>query len=257
MTHGTQAVIACRGRVRTGVRGGADRGPGHGEGRPRRHNQHGRPSKPVSATSTTGDTSTTTGVEDCSGPPLSTYGVASLTAAIVGMTTLGDRAYVVARGQNPPLLGEIDLTSRTLTRTVRLGRGEGGWAATVSGGQVYLGTYPFPDIYRFDPATGEVKLIGTVGPSGGFVWCLTTAPDGTVYSRHFAARRSVGVQAGHRHPAQSRQRRARPAVRTSDRRRRPVRLRGHAAVRICRRVRPDDRCEDEPRMRRPTAARPP
>ncbi|MET7617110.1 hypothetical protein [Streptomyces sp. NPDC005408] len=98
------------------------------------------------------------------------------------MTTLGDRAYVVARGQSPPLLGEIDLTSRTLTRTVRLGRGEGGWAATVSGGQVYLGTYPFPDIYRFDPATGEVKLIGTVGPAGGFVWCLTTAPDGTVYA---------------------------------------------------------------------------
>ncbi|WP_405599086.1 hypothetical protein OG741_17975 [Streptomyces sp. NBC_01410] len=140
------------------------------------------PAGRAGATSTTGDTSTTTGAEDCSGPPLSTYGVASLTAAIVGMTTLGDRAYVVARGQSPPLLGEIDLTSRTLTRTVRLGRGEGGWAATVSGGQVYLGTYPFPDIYRFDPATGEVKLIGTVGPSGGFVWCLTTAPDGTVYA---------------------------------------------------------------------------
>ncbi|MET8299498.1 hypothetical protein ABZW02_36965, partial [Streptomyces sp. NPDC005180] len=36
--------------------------------------------------------------------------------------------------------------------------------------------------YRFDPATGSVTLIGTVGPAGGFVWCLTTAPDGTVYA---------------------------------------------------------------------------
>ncbi|MEU3299163.1 hypothetical protein ABZ729_04945 [Streptomyces sp. NPDC006678] len=118
----------------------------------------------------------------CSGPAVSTYGIATFTAAIVGMTVLGDRAYVVARGQNPPLLGEIDLASKNLTRTVRLPRGEGGWAATVSGGQVYVGTYPTPDIYRFDPATGSVTLIGTVGPAGGFVWCLTTAPDGTVYA---------------------------------------------------------------------------
>ncbi|MFE7134175.1 hypothetical protein ACFVIM_25290 [Streptomyces sp. NPDC057638] len=118
----------------------------------------------------------------CSENPVSTHGIASLTAAIVGITVHEGRAYVVARGQNPPVLGEIDLATRTLLRTVRLNRGEGGWASTVSGGQIYAGTYPFPDIYRFDPATGEVKLIGTVGPSGGFVWCLTTAPDGTVYA---------------------------------------------------------------------------
>ncbi|MFJ9804512.1 hypothetical protein [Streptomyces wuyuanensis] len=118
----------------------------------------------------------------CSGPAVSTYGIATYTAAIVGMTVLGGHAYVVARGQNPPLLGEIDLASRKLTRTVRLSRGEGGWAATVSGGQVYVGTYPVPDLYRFDPATGAVTQLGTIGPSGGFVWCLTTAPDGTVYA---------------------------------------------------------------------------
>lgn len=120
--------------------------------------------------------------DHCSGPPVSTYGIASFTAAIVGMTKLDDRVYVVARGQSPPILGEIDLASKKLTRAVRLPRGEGGWAATVSGGHVYAGTYPYSDIYRFDPATGEVKLIGTVGPAGGFVWCLTTAPDGTVYA---------------------------------------------------------------------------
>lgn len=131
----------------------------------------------------TADRPDTAGSEDhCSEPPISTFGVASFTAAIVGMTRLDDHVYVVARGQSPPVLGEIDLASKKLVRAVRLGRGEGGWAATVSGGQVYAGTYPTPDIYRFDPATGEVKLIGTVGPAGGFVWCLTTAPDGTVYA---------------------------------------------------------------------------
>ncbi|MFI1013424.1 hypothetical protein [Streptomyces sp. NPDC020965] len=118
----------------------------------------------------------------CSGTPITTHGTASLTAAIVSMSVLGDKAYVVARGQNPPVLGEIDLPSKTLVRAVRLNRGEGGWATTVSGGQIYAGTYPFPDIYRFDPVSGEVRLIGTVGPAGGFVWCLTTAPDGTVYA---------------------------------------------------------------------------
>ncbi|GFH34533.1 PQQ-like beta-propeller repeat protein [Streptomyces pacificus] len=118
----------------------------------------------------------------CSDQPVSTYGTATYTAAIVGMTVLGGHAYVVARGQNPPLLGEIELGPGKLTRTVRLARGEGGWAATVSGGQVYVGTYPVPDLYRFDPATGAVTRLGTIGPSGGFVWCLTTAPDGTVYA---------------------------------------------------------------------------
>ncbi|MFE3640892.1 hypothetical protein ACFXOM_07790 [Streptomyces sp. NPDC059169] len=118
----------------------------------------------------------------CDGPPVSTYGIATYTAAIVGMAVLGDRAYVVARGQNPPLLGEVDLVAKKLVRTVRLPRGEGGWASTVSGGQVYVGTYPSPDIYRFDPATGTVTTIGSVGPAGGFVWCLATAPDGTVYA---------------------------------------------------------------------------
>ncbi|MGW7364265.1 hypothetical protein ACWGI8_12750 [Streptomyces sp. NPDC054841] len=142
---------------------------------------------PTSSTTGTGTGTAsragTSGTGDhCSGPAVSTYGIATYTAAIVGLTVLDDRAYVVARGQNPPLLGEIDLAAKKLTRTVRLPRGEGGWASTVSGGQVYVGTYPFPDIYRFDPATGSVSLIGTVGPTGGFVWCLTTAPDGTVYA---------------------------------------------------------------------------
>lgn len=138
---------------------------------------------PAEASAEAADRAGASGTSDpCSGPTIAMYGVASLTAAIVGMTVLGDKAYVVARGQNPPVLGEIDLPSKTLTRAVRLNRGEGGWATTVSGGHIYAGTYPFPDIYRFDPATGQVALIGTIGPSGGFVWCLTTAPDGTVYA---------------------------------------------------------------------------
>ncbi|GAA4896730.1 hypothetical protein ACFPM3_14100 [Streptomyces coeruleoprunus] len=143
---------------------------------------------PTAGPGTTGTTGATapSGTADtaarCSGPQITTYGIASYTAAIVGTAVLGNSAYVVARGQNPPLVGEIDLTTRKLTRSFRLTRGEGGWAATVSGGHLYIGTYPYPDLYRFDPATGAVTRIGTIGPTGGFVWCLTTAPDGTVYA---------------------------------------------------------------------------
>lgn len=111
-----------------------------------------------------------------------TFGTAALTAAIVGMSVDGDTAYIVTRGQTPPKLVTVDLAARRVETIVRLGRGDGGWATTMSGGQVYAGTYPTPDLYRYDPATGEVTLLGTIGPSGGFVWCLTTAPDGTVYA---------------------------------------------------------------------------
>lgn len=111
-----------------------------------------------------------------------TFGPAALSAAIVGMAVDGNTAYLVTRGQTPPKVVTVDLAGRSVEKIVRLPRGDGGWAATVSGGKVYIGTYPFPDLYCYDPATDEIEFLGTIGPSGGFVWCLTTAPDGTVYA---------------------------------------------------------------------------
>ncbi|WP_162605942.1 PQQ-like beta-propeller repeat protein [Jiangella aurantiaca] len=110
------------------------------------------------------------------------FGPAALTAAIVGMAVDGDTGYAVTRGQTPPKVVTVDLPSRSVTRIDRLQRGDGGWACTVSGGHVYVGTYPTPDLYRYDPAGGGVERLGTIGPSGGFVWCLATAPDGAVYA---------------------------------------------------------------------------
>ncbi|GAA2785928.1 hypothetical protein [Nonomuraea dietziae] len=49
-----------------------------------------------------------------------------------------------------------------MIRNVRLpGESEGGWATTVSEAGSYIGTYPSPDLYSFDPATGEVKRLHT------------------------------------------------------------------------------------------------
>ncbi|NEE04334.1 PQQ-like beta-propeller repeat protein [Phytoactinopolyspora halotolerans] len=111
-----------------------------------------------------------------------TFGIASPTAAIVGMAVNGDTGYVVTRGQTPPKLVTLNLAERRVERIVRLDRGEGAWATTISGGYVYAGTYPTPDLYRYHPESGDVELLGTIGPAGGFVWCLTTAPDGVVYA---------------------------------------------------------------------------
>ncbi|MGV9598688.1 outer membrane protein assembly factor BamB family protein [Streptosporangium sandarakinum] len=120
-------------------------------------------------------------------PAYQTYGPASLTGAIVGAAVADGKAYVVTRGQKPPVVAEIDLATRKVIRTATLpdgpaaGEPEGGWATVVSGGKVYIGTYPVPDLYSFDPATGEVAHLRSFGANGGFVWSLAAAPDGTLY----------------------------------------------------------------------------
>ncbi|MEU5879904.1 hypothetical protein [Spirillospora sp. NPDC047279] len=124
----------------------------------------------------------------CEAPRHRTFGPASLTGAIVGATVHEGKAYVVTRGLKPPLLAEIDLATRKVVREVRLpdapatGEAEGAWATTVSGGKIYVGAYPVPDLYSFDPATGAVEHLHSFGRNGGFVWSLATAPDGTIYA---------------------------------------------------------------------------
>ncbi|MDA0633907.1 PQQ-binding-like beta-propeller repeat protein [Nonomuraea sp. MCN248] len=124
----------------------------------------------------------------CGDPAVTTYGPSSLTAAIVGAAVHDGRAYLVSRGPKPPVLAELDLATRKVLRSVTLpdgpatGEPEGGWAVAVSGGKVYVGTYPVPDLYSFDIATGQVAHLHSFGAAGGFVWSLAAAPDGTLYA---------------------------------------------------------------------------
>ena len=124
----------------------------------------------------------------CTGPGHETFGPASTTGAIVGATVYDGFAYVVTRGLKPPVMAEIDLATKRVVRQVALpdgplaGEPEGAWATTVSGGQIYIGTYPVPDLYRFDPVTGTMTHIRSFGVNGGFIWSLDTAPDGTIYA---------------------------------------------------------------------------
>ncbi|MDL4775397.1 hypothetical protein [Actinomadura xylanilytica] len=135
-----------------------------------------------------GDAKGAAGTGPCAAPGYRTFGTASETGAIVGATEYDGHAYVVTRGLKPPVLAEIDLATRKVVRQVPLpdapaaGAAEGGWATTVAAGKIYVGTYPVPDLYRFDPATGEAEHLASFGREGGFIWSLATAPDGTVYA---------------------------------------------------------------------------
>jgi hypothetical protein len=124
----------------------------------------------------------------CDPPGYETFGPASVTGAIVGAAVHDGHAYVVTRGLKPPIVADIDLATRTVVRQSPIpdgpatGEPEGAWATTFSGGQLYIGTYPVPDLYRMDPATGVVTRLFSLGVYGGFIWSLTTAPDGKVYA---------------------------------------------------------------------------
>ncbi|PZG13317.1 hypothetical protein C1J01_30330 [Nonomuraea aridisoli] len=124
----------------------------------------------------------------CDAPAVERFGSASVTGAIVGATVHDGHAYVVTRGLKPPVLAEIDLATRKVVRSVTLpdgpatGEPEGAWATAVSGGKIYAGTYPVPDLYRFDPATGQVEHVRSFGRNGGYIWSLAAAPDGTLYA---------------------------------------------------------------------------
>ncbi|MFI7054938.1 hypothetical protein ACIBLB_23005 [Streptosporangium canum] len=128
-----------------------------------------------------------TAAPNCAAPAVTTYGPASVTGAIVGATVHEGRAYVVSRGPKPPVVAEIDLATRKVTRTATLpdgpaaGEPEGGWATAVAGGKLYIGTYPVPDLYSYDLATGQVAHLHSFGANGGFVWSMAAAPDGTLY----------------------------------------------------------------------------
>ncbi|MEV6651727.1 hypothetical protein [Streptomyces sp. NPDC051219] len=125
---------------------------------------------------------------DCSGPGVERFGPASLTGALVGAAVHAGRGYVVTRGLKPPVLAEFDLATRTVVRQTPIpdgpaeGAPEGAWATAVSDGKIYIGTYPVPDLYRFDPATGKVTRLASFGANGGFIWSLAAAPDGKIYA---------------------------------------------------------------------------
>lgn len=123
----------------------------------------------------------------CADPAVQRFGPASVTGAIVTAAVNQSHAYVVTRGQTPPVVGDVDLATRRVVRSTTLpdgpadGRPEGAWASAVAEGKVYFGTYPVPDLYRYDPATGKATFLRTFGVKGGYIWSMAAASNGTLY----------------------------------------------------------------------------
>ncbi|GAA1703860.1 hypothetical protein GCM10009745_59180 [Kribbella yunnanensis] len=123
----------------------------------------------------------------CADPAVQRFGPASVSGAIVTAAVDKGHAYVVTRGQTPPVVGDVDLATRQVVRSTTLpdgpaeGRPEGAWASAVAGGNVYFGTYPVPDLYRFDPVTGKATFLRSFGANGGFIWSMAAASNGTLY----------------------------------------------------------------------------
>ena len=113
--------------------------------------------------------------------PPKMYGIAALTAAIVGFDTDGSTAWCVSRSQTPPKVITFDIASSSVTRVVSLERGDGAWATGLSGGKIYIGTYPSGDAIEYDPATGTATTLGSIGPNGTIIWQTAIAPDGVIY----------------------------------------------------------------------------
>ncbi len=123
---------------------------------------------------------TAAGAAECERAQLETLGPASVTSPVVGAATDGSTAYLVSRGLSPASVGVYDVAARRVTDNITLPSGDGGWGATLSGGDVYVGTYgPEADVYRIDPATRVVQRVLNL-TEDTFVWDLATAPDGAV-----------------------------------------------------------------------------
>jgi streptogramin lyase len=117
---------------------------------------------------------------DCQQDGLEVLGPASVVSPVVGATTDGDNAYLVSRGLSPASVGVYDIGTRQVTANIALPSGDGGWGATVSEGDVYVGTYgDVADVYRVNPTSGDVQRVMRL-QQDTFVWDLATAPDGTV-----------------------------------------------------------------------------
>ncbi|NIK56358.1 hypothetical protein [Kribbella shirazensis] len=115
---------------------------------------------------------------DC---PPADLGPGIVSAPITGAAQDGNDLYLVTRGLQPAVVARFDLSSRTVTAHQTLSTGTGGWAATVSGGKVYVGMYSVADIHEYDPATNTTRRLGRLG-SEQFAFDLATAPDGTLYA---------------------------------------------------------------------------
>lgn len=120
------------------------------------------------------------GVAESASAPVTDLGPASSVTVLNGSEPIGDRIYVNTGGVSPTVVGAYDPVQKRVTQHFTLPTGQGAWATTAVGADLYVGTYAPGDLYRVDTAGTSVQKVTDVRPDD-FIWALDTSPDGKVY----------------------------------------------------------------------------
>ncbi|MFD2082466.1 Outer membrane protein assembly factor BamB, contains PQQ-like beta-propeller repeat [Actinopolymorpha cephalotaxi] len=113
-------------------------------------------------------------------PTITDLGPASEVTVLNGSEPIGDRIYVNTGGVSPTVVGAYDPAQKRVTQRYTLPTGQGAWATTAVGADLYVGTYAPGDLYRVDTTGTSVTKVADVRPDD-FIWALDTSPDGKVY----------------------------------------------------------------------------
>ncbi|MCW3814685.1 twin-arginine translocation signal domain-containing protein [Micromonospora sp. DR5-3] len=110
--------------------------------------------------------------ENATTPTPTSYGPASLTAAVRGAAVIGDRVFITSRFNTPEgkmRLGEFNVHTGETHAIVDLAiASSGGQKLATDGRYVYVGPAGSADVYRYDPQTKE--LIAWARAGGATTW---------------------------------------------------------------------------------------
>lgn len=114
-------------------------------------------------------------------PRIETHALAAEVLSLIGMSVMGEKAYVVSRNQRPAVLAEYDLPSHTLTQTWDLTEADGAWAMTNDGRNVYIAAHSGGRVFILDSQTGDVRALPVFGTSDMTAYGMELAQDGYLY----------------------------------------------------------------------------
>ncbi|WP_020575418.1 hypothetical protein [Actinopolymorpha alba] len=107
-------------------------------------------------------------------------GPASSVTSLNGSEAIGDKIFVNTGGVSPTVVGAYDPGQERVTQRYTLPTGEGAWATTAVGTDLYVGTYAPGDLYKVDTTSTSVTKVSDALPDN-FIWALDSSPDGKVY----------------------------------------------------------------------------
>ncbi|MEQ7011082.1 hypothetical protein ABN028_33375 [Actinopolymorpha sp. B17G11] len=108
-------------------------------------------------------------------------GPASSVTSLSGSAAIADKLYVATGGVSPTVVGAYDPAQQKITTKYLLPTGEGAWATTAVGSDLYVGTYAPGDLYQVDSTGTAVTKVADALPDN-FIWALDSSPDGKVYA---------------------------------------------------------------------------